>query len=40
MKYNVINDRLQAINVELSNLLQRAKEVPDKQLTINKLNAV
>ncbi|ADQ81078.1 integrase family protein [Paludibacter propionicigenes WB4] len=40
MKYNVINDRLQAINVELSNLLQSAKEVPDKQLIIEKLNDV
>jgi len=40
VKYNAINDRLQAINVELSNLLQNAKEAPDKQLIIEKLNAV
>jgi len=40
VKYNAINDRLQAINVELSNLLQSAKDIPDKQLIIEKLNSV
>jgi len=40
VKYNAINDRLQAINVELSNILQSAKDIPDKKLIIEKLNSV
>ena len=40
VKYNAINDRLQAINVELSNLRQSAKDIPDKKLIIEKLNSV
>lgn len=40
VKYNAINDRLQAINVELSNLLQSAKDIPDKKLIIERLNLV
>jgi len=40
VKYNAINDRLQAINVELSYLLQSAKVIPDKKLIIEKLNSV
>jgi integrase len=40
VKYNAINDRLQAITVELSTLLQSAKEAPDKRLIIDKLNTV
>jgi len=40
VKYNAINDRLQAIKVELSNLLQSTKDIPDKKLIIEKLNSV
>jgi len=40
VKYNAINDRLQAINVELSYLLQSAKNIPDKKHIIEKLNSV
>ena len=40
VKYNAINDRLQAISVELSNLLQSVKDIPNKKLIIEKLDKV
>lgn len=40
IKYNAINDRFKEISVELSNLFQIAKEAPDKNLIIEKLNWV
>lgn len=40
VKYNAINDRMKAIDVEISNLLQGAKEAPTKEFLIEKLNTV
>ena len=40
VKCNAINDRLQAINLEVSNLRQSAKDISDKKPIIEKLNSV
>ena len=40
VKYNAINNRLNEIRTELSNIFQTAKEAPDKKLIIERLNLV
>ena len=40
VKYNAINQRFEKISLELSNIFQNTKEVPDKKAIIERLNNV